>query len=216
MELDDLRSDWEKLSLDQGKQPAHLPDAGVQRHLTPVGRMLRNLRFETILLVVCYGFIIVFYFFAFRGMMQEISWFTIIIGTVFFIYYFNKYRLLKSLENMDGSLRDNVEEKLVRLSRYFRFYVWAGTLLGPITMGFVAWLAWTKVPNINPRNIFFPSEQNPLWKAILVWLCISIPFTVALYYVNRWYKDRLYGRHLRHLQRISNEMREDLSPNLQA
>jgi hypothetical protein len=214
MELDELRSDWKSLSdKEKGAGPAVMPEG--RAHHSPVNLMLRNLRREAFLLLVCYGFVIGFYFLAFRGMMKEISWFTLVVAAVFFIYYYGKSKLLSSLETMDGSLRSNVGVKLDALSRYMRFYVWAGTLLGPITMAFLGWLAWYKLPEISPDNPFFVSGKNPLWKALFNWLAIAVPLTVALYFLNRWYVDRLYGRHLRHLRKIWQEMREDLSPNLQ-
>lgn len=210
MELDELRSDWRSLSdKEGGSKPAEIP-AG-RDHRSPASLMLRNLRIEALFVVLMYGFVIGFYFFSFRGMMSEISWFTLSIGAIFFIYYFGKSRLLRSLGAMDGSLQANVGAKLDALTRYTRFYVWAGTLLGPVTMIFLGWLAWYKIPEISPDNPFFTSEKNPLWRVAFNWLAIAVPLTVALYFINRWYVDRLYGRHLRHLRQIQEEMREDLS-----
>jgi hypothetical protein len=215
MELDELRSDWQSLSgKEQGSKPAGLPATGGHNR-SPISLMLRNLRFEALFVVLVYGFVIGFYFFSFRGMMREVSWFTLFIGALFFFYYLGKTRLLRSLETMDGSLQANIGSKLDALSRYVRFYVWAGTLLGPVTMAFLGWLAWYKIPEISPDNPFFISDRNPLWRVALNWLAISVPLTVGLYFINRWYVDMLYGRHLRHLRRIHEEMREDLSPNLQ-
>ena len=215
MELDDLRSDWQSLSgKDKETPPTGLPASGGD-HRSPASLMLRNLRIEALFVVLMYGFVIAFYFISFRGMMREISWFTLSIAAVFFIYYFGKSRLLRSLETMDGSVQSNVGAKLDALSRYMRFYVWAGTALGPVTMIFLGWLAWYKLPEISPDNPFFRSGSHSLLRVVLNWLAISVPLTIALYYINRWYVDRLYGRHLRHLRRIWEEMREDLSPNLQ-
>ena len=214
MELDELRSDWRSLSgKEQGSKHAGLPAAGGD-HRSPISLMLRNLRIEALFVVLMYGFVIAFYFFSFRGMMREISWFTLSIAAVFFIYYFGKSRLLRSLGSMDGNLHSNVGGKLDALSRYVRFYVWAGTLLGPVTMIFMDWLAWYKLPAISPDNPFFISDHNPFWRVALNWLAVSVPLTIGLYFINRWYVDRLYGRHLRHLRRIHEEMREDLSANL--
>ena len=214
MELEELRSGWRSLA-EKGMvpEPTRIPTG--ERGRSPVQRMLHNLYMEAVFVMILYGFVIAFYLFAFHGAMREISWFTLAIFAVFLIYYIGKARLLRSLGMMDGSLRANVGAKLDALSRYTRFYVWAGTMLGPLTMIFLGWLAWHKIPQISPENMFFISDQNPWWKAMLTWLTLALPLTVALYFINRWYVDRLYGRHLRHLRRIWEEMREDLSTNLQ-
>jgi len=214
MELDDLRSDWKKLAPPDGN--IAVPDLQrVERDLqSPVGKMLRNLRFEAIVLTVTYVLVIGFYFIAFRGWMQEISWFTLSIGLVFAFYYYKKTQLLRSLERMDGTLQANLGQKLDTLSRYIQFYVWAGTLLGPLTMVFIGWLARKKIPEFSPYNIFFPSTQNPIWKAALAWIAGLILITVILYILNVWYVDKLYGKYLRRLRSIHREMNEDETTNL--
>jgi len=214
MELDELRSDWNKLAAPESSLPLPGIRATGRDLLTPAGSMLRNLRFEAIVLSVTYVFVIGFYFIAFRGWMREISWYTLSIGLVFAFYYYKKSSLLRSLGKMEGSLQANLGQKLDTLGRFVRFYVWAGTLLGPLTMAFIGWLAWNKVPDIDPGNLFFPSTQNPLWKAVLAWLISMLLFSVVLYFVNKWYVDRLYGQYLRRLRSIQREMNETETTNL--
>jgi hypothetical protein len=214
MELDELRADWGKLAAPE--KAFLVPDirkAGRDLH-SPVRHMLRNLRFEAILLFVTYLFVIGFYFIAFRGWMKEISWFTLSIGLVFAIYYYKKRLLLKSLERMDGSLQANLGNKLDTLGRYVHFYIWAGTLLGPLTLAFIGWLARKKIPAFSPYNVFFPSAQNPLWKAALAWLIAMLAITAILYVLNKWYVDKLYGKYLRRLRSLHREMNEDETTNL--
>lgn len=214
MELDEMRSDWKRISATADPDAIQRLDTRKGNIHSPVRRMLRNLRIETILMLVTYPIITIVYFFGFRGYMQEISWFTLTIGIIFSIYYYRKNKLLRSLEDMGGSVHDALEGKIHSLDSFMHFYLWAGTALGPITIGFIGWLTWKKLPEIDPHNPFFVSTENPLVKVVLAWIFSVVLVTVVFFILNKWYIQMLYGKHINKLRSILEDMQEEERINL--
>src|SRR5947199_10638493 len=97
MELDQLKSIWQNES-SPSKGSEHMLPMLSRRSNNAIAHMKRNLLFELIAVVLLYGFTIVYYAFAFRGNLSEVSWFMIGIAFFFFIYYYRKNKLLNEME----------------------------------------------------------------------------------------------------------------------
>jgi Flp pilus assembly protein TadB len=209
MELDQWKEIW------QAEPPAKPTDSQKLRALldkksgSPVARMKRNLNAELWIILLTYGAAVIFYFFAFDGRMHEISWFMLFIGGFFVAYYLRKQKLLRELEHLNRQVKSNLERQVDSLERYIRFYLVSGTALVPFSMLFFGWLLHSKARGITTDNIFFPSAYNPLWKAIMAWTALTAAVTIFMYYINKWYVRRLYGRHVEKLRAVLNEMKGD-------
>ena len=49
----------------------------------------------------------------------------------------------------------------------------------------------------------------PWWTNSIYWLLLLAPLTIAVYYLNAWYINKLYGRHIKKLQELLREMDEE-------
>ncbi|MCU0381242.1 MAG: hypothetical protein MUE58_08640 [Chitinophagaceae bacterium] len=209
MELDQWKEIW------QADTSATHTDHQILRALldkksgSPVEKMKRNLNAELWLIIISYGAAILFYFFAFNGRMIEISWFMLMVGAFFIVYYIRKRKLLREMEDLSSHVKSNLEKQVHSLETYIRIYLVGGTALIPISMLFFGWLMYTKSRFISPGNILFPSEQNPLWKVLAAWFMLTALITVVMYYINKWYVRKLYGRHVENLKAVLDEMKGD-------
>jgi Flp pilus assembly protein TadB len=209
MELDQWKEIW------QADMPSVTTDSQKLRALldkksgSPVARMRSNLNAELWIIITTYGAAILFYFFAFDGRMHEISWFMLVIGGFFVAYYISKRKLLREMEDLSSHVKSNLEKQVRSLEQYIRVYLVGGTALVPLSMLFFGWLLYTKARYISPGNIFFPSEQNPMWKVMMAWSVLTIITTIVMYYINKWYVRKLYGRHVEKLREVLAEMKGD-------
>jgi 4-hydroxybenzoate polyprenyltransferase len=209
MELDQWKEIW------QAETPAEQTDSQKLRALldrksgSPVSKIKRNLNAELWVVLVTYGAMVIFYFFAFDGRMNEISWFMLVIAGLFVAYYLRKQKLLREMEYLNRQVKNNLEKQVESLERYIRFYLVSGTALVPFSMVFFGWLLQRKGRLSASDTIFFASEQNPLWRAILAWVVLTSLTTLIMYYINKWYVRKLYGRHVEKLRAILDEMKGD-------
>jgi hypothetical protein len=97
---------------------------------------------------------------------------------------------------MSCEVRSNLAGQLKTLQKYLRFYFWSSTVVVPVSL-FVAF------------DIAIHSDLGPIrqWKIIALFILAAV-LTIAVYFLNRWYIHKLYGRHVRKLQELLREMDE--------
>jgi len=206
MELDQFKSMWQK-EASPPKASEHMLPLLSRRSNNPIARMKRNLLVELIAIVVLYGFTIVYYAVAFRGRLNEVSWFMITIALFFFVYYYRKNKLLNEMECVSCQVKSNLERQVKTLEKYIRFYLIAGTVLIPLTILFFSLILYWKLPVI-PTSVFFPRKGFPVWETTSAWILVVLVSTVLAYYLNKWYVRKLYGNHVKKLKELLAEMDE--------
>jgi hypothetical protein len=207
MELEQWKDIWKSdipaAPTESGDQLKRLLEA---KSSSPVAKMKRNLNIELWLLIIGYGLMIGYYFVAFDGRMNEISWFMLLVAAGFITYYWRKRRLLMEMECLSCEVRSNLERQVRSLEKYIRFYIIAGTALVPLSLLFFGWLFSAKARYLNPDSLFFPSASTSLWIAALAWIGLTVVLTTAIYFLNKWYVRTLYGRHVGKLRKLLDDM----------
>jgi hypothetical protein len=202
MELETLKTLWQEqetppLAESSGEQLLALLQ---RRSGGPIARMRRNLRLEVVLMIVAYIPCIVFYWLAFNGKMAGVSWLFVGALLFFYVYYYRKNQLLKKMQCVSCEVRSNLAGQLKTLRRYIRFYFWASTLIVPV-MVFIAFEI-----ALRGRD---PDQPPFNWgRGLPLLLALIAVTTTIIYYFNRWYINKLYGRHIRKLQDLLREMDE--------
>jgi hypothetical protein len=172
--------------------------------------MKRNLNIELLLIIISYGLMIGYYFFAFDGRMTEISWFMLLIAAGFIAYYWRKRKLLLEMECLSCEVRSNLERQVRSLEKYIRFYLVAGTALVPISLLFFGWLFHVKAWFPDTDSLFFPSATTTVWTAALAWFALTAILTTGLYFLNKWYVRTLYGKHVEKLRKVLDDMDKEV------
>jgi hypothetical protein len=208
MELESLKYIWHSLEAPPAREPDHEALLALleKRSRGPVARMLRNLVGEGILLLVTYIPAILCYWLEFDGRLSAISWLFALVALVFIAYYSRKYRLLKEMQGMtSSSIRSSLALQVETLKKYTRFYLRAGTAVIPVSylLSYVI-IRW-KLPDAGSA-LYHRLHPIPWWSSPVLWLALLAPITIGIYFINAWYINKLYGRHIKKLQELLQEM----------
>ncbi|MGN6492544.1 MAG: hypothetical protein ACTHLE_11155 [Agriterribacter sp.] len=208
MELDELKEIWKQAEATQ-EVPHRSNDEILQMmqepSKSPVAKMRRNLLMELLVVVISVSCVSIYYFTAFEGRLQEVSWAYIVLALLFFGYYYQKNKLLKSMQCVACRVKSNLELQLKTLEKYVKLYLIIGTALIPVMLCFLYYLvlSYKKIPISNSFGMSGNED-----KFTLLYLLFTVTFTVVLYFLNRWYIHFLYGRHISKLKALIREMEE--------
>ncbi|HLO82713.1 MAG TPA: hypothetical protein VK166_17230 [Chitinophagaceae bacterium] len=207
MELEQLKDMWKK------EEPAR-PPRDVQPLLnrksnSPISKMKKHLVMELAAVIIMYGIVIIYFFAAYGGRFSSVSILYLLIGVVFCIYYFKKFRLLNEMECMACQVKTNLSKQLNTLEKYIRFYLIAGTALIPIVLIFFYWFENTYIP--KGREFFFlqPSESVTVLYSLTLFTLITTVATILFYFINKWYVRKLYGKYVDKLKEMLLQMEDD-------
>jgi hypothetical protein len=219
MELDSLKFIWNE----QEMPTVHMPDRSAviallqKKSQGPVARMRRNLAIELTVVILAYTPTILFYWMDFGGRLSPIGWLMLGIMIFFGFYYYRKDKILREMQCVQCEVRSNLERQVKTLQKYCRFYLLVGTFMIP-AMVVLCWLIirWQLPP--APGSGIAYRLLHPHWWASPLWWLWSHPWfwllllgiaTVGSYYLNAWYIDKLYGRHVKKLRDLLQEMNEE-------
>jgi hypothetical protein len=88
------------------------------------------------------------------------------------------------------------------LEKYVRFYFITGTILTPIAYFATAFIVWIKSP------VTAAATRSPDRLEYFLLIGIGLAITVAGYFLNAWYINKLYGRHIKNLKNLLSEIEE--------
>ncbi|HWK06185.1 MAG TPA: hypothetical protein VNS58_21235 [Puia sp.] len=209
MELDSLKYVWH--SLEVGSDQSAGSEAEIiallhKRSRGPIAKMRRNLLGEIILVLATYIPTILFYLLDFEGRLSGIAWLLGLLMAVLAAYYYRKDRLLKEMQCVSCQVKSNLKLQVRTLKKYIRFYILSGTLMIPV-MAILSYLLirW-KYPPPPGAALFYQVSGIAWWQSPLFWIGLLAPLTIGIYYVNVWYVNKLYGRHIKKLQELLEEM----------
>ena len=208
MELEQLKNIWTTNTGPHDKKNEDLLQLLSRPSNSPIAKMKRNLRWELIAVIILYGLTVIYYFFAFEGRMVELSWFMMAIGFFFVIYYYRKNKLLNEMQCVSCRVKSNLELQLKTLEKYIRFYLVAGNILFPLSLLFVGYVGFFLYPErLNtPKTLM----QSPAMQSLAIKYAVVIVFlSIGVFFLNKWYVNRLYGRHIKKLKEILIEMKDD-------
>jgi hypothetical protein len=206
MELDNLKTIWKQADVAGANTSAEeLEQMLSKKSKSPIAKLRHNLFREMLFVVILYSVTIIYYFAKHKGIMLANAWLLIVLGLLYMIFYFSKRRLLKKMECITCEVKSNLSMQLTTLEKFVRLYLIVGTLLMPvilITSGIIGYFYFP-----TPENLPASKEEFfPYYMAGIV--ILSLVFTIPVYFLNKWYVNLLYGRHVKKLREIVNEMNE--------
>lgn len=195
MELESLKYIWQQQEMPPPGEPNREEWRALlqKRSEGPVSRMRRNLRREAIVLFISYVPVILWYWFDFGSRLSAISWIFLGLLILFGVYYYRKDRLLRKMLCVSCEVRSNLQQQVTTLKKFVRFYLWTSTAMVPLVFVFMYWLIRHQFPA--------KGMGNPYLLLILLML-----FAVGFYFFNARYVNKLYGRHIKKLQELLQEM----------
>jgi hypothetical protein len=209
MELDELKEIWKDAGEKNGPRPGNteILDMLSKSSKSPVAKMMHNVLVEMILIIVLFGGVAVFYFFAFKGRFISISWLYIATACLSTFYYYRKWKLLHEMQCVACQVKSNLQLQVKTLEKYIRFYLIAGTAIVPLLFIFFGVLFYLSFPS-GRFDPLFPPLYTAFGKKWIIWALSQSAFTAFVYLANRWYINKLYGRHIRKLKELICQMEE--------
>lgn len=212
MELENLRTIW---LVSMERVPAHMQHEEQIRALLGrrsqglVAKMKRNLFGELILVLGIYIPAILFYFFGFGGKGREMGEVLLLLIAFFTGYYYRKNKLLNDMQCPGCAVRSNLKRQVTALEKYVRFYTIVGTILVPVMAVGSFFVSSRNFSTASTGLVPWSLTSFRDWKAL--WICAMglISVTIVSYYANVWHINRLYGRHIKKLRELLQEMNEE-------
>lgn len=199
MELDDLKQLWQQQPTEQPADTAALQQMLLQRSKGPIARIRRNLTRELWVVMVTYALGVGFYVFVDRSRYWNVALFLVVIALLFVIYYIKKRRLLREMENVSGQVKTTLERQVKVLGSYVRFYFVSGTIGTPLAFLFALLMVQSRMPLGIPVDLY---TGWPFWVGMLL-------LTVVSYFLNKWYVNKLYGKHVEKLKQLISQLESD-------
>lgn len=222
MDLDNLKEIWKDLDekdLHPAKREGIVPVvtsheeeiAAIlrKRSQNPIAKIKRNLATELTVIIVLYSVTIWYYITAWKGQYWELAVLLSIIGLSFVVYYFRKNKLLKEMQRVDCEVKSNLEQRLHTLEKYVRFYFVSGTVLTPAAYFVAGLIVFFKTP---PRST---DKIPPMFTHItghdyfVLFTVLGVALAIGSYFLNIWYVNKLYGKHINKLKNLLNQMEEN-------
>jgi hypothetical protein len=206
MELEALKSAWKEVGSSTASTSAQeLEQMLSKKSKSPIAKLKRNLFWELMVVVVMYGGTIIYYLVQNQTGMLYLALMMAVLGALYGWYYITKRKLLLNMECVTCEVKSNLSTQLITLEKLLKLYLWAGTLLVPVILIISGMIVYFTSP--LPKDA--PLSKGPFFIYFFIaLLIISLVFTVPVFFLNKWYINLLYGRHVKKLRQIVNEMNE--------
>ena len=205
MELDDLRRQWQQPdpAASPPVSPAQLGGLLAQDSDSLVEKMRHSARRE---LVFTIGFTVVaagvYHWYRQPIVQLQVYLFVPLLGILYY-YFYRKLKMLRAMAGAEGHVRGHLQRLCSGLRALLRFYYG----LTMVTVPVAALLSLAILVNMEMAR---PGPFRP--KAMLaiggfVLYCLAVGWGISR--ATRWYLQRLYGRHLDHLETNLHELRDE-------
>ena len=206
MELENLKTIWKDVGTKTAATSAEELELLLsKKSKSPIAKLKRNLFWEMLAVVVTYGGTIIYYLLQNQTGMLYLALLMGVLGALYGWYYFTKRRLLLNMECVTCEVKSNLSTQLVTLEKLLKLYLWAGTLLVPVILMVSGVIVYFTSP--LPKDVPLSKEAFFIYFFIALFI-LSLAFTIPVFFLNKWYINLLYGRHVKKLRQIVNEMNE--------
>lgn len=206
MELDNLKTIWKDVgAAATSTSVEELQLLLSKKSKSTIAKMKHNLFMEMAGVVVLYTAAVLYYFLTYKGLMLVPAWLLIAVGLFYMGFYLRKRKLLQQMECVTCEVKSNLNTQLTTLEKYVRFYFVSGTLLFPVAVIITSVVFYLGTPHAPDTSV---TKQTMFFYFLLRVVLISLALTVPIYFINKWYVNKLYGQHVKKLRAIVNEMNE--------
>jgi hypothetical protein len=202
MELEKLKELWD----DSSNSSLPINEEGLSKILNqdsrrPIALIKRNLKLEVLFVILFYGFVI---WLISNQVDSNLLYFDILllilVGMLFCVYAFYKYKLLNKMECLACEVKSNLNLQLNSLEKLVKLYFKVaniGVVFVYLIAGAISYL------EAKGDIVHFPHALE-----LIIFLSIGVIISIINYYSSRWYIFNLYGKHIQKLKNILYEMDE--------
>lgn len=202
MELDDLKSIWQKKQSYPAKQADEIAVMIKGNSNSIVAKLKRSVWFELTITIV-FGLIMLYFSFTLRsGAMKWSIISLLILFLAYMVYYVKKLQLLNHFDPSQQNIRENLENLIADLKAYLHFYRSSYLIFYPVY--FVLGILFAAIERGFDNFLHRLSEPEIILRLAFA---TAIILAVALFFTN-WYLKKLYGNHLDKLQDLLRDLKD--------
>lgn len=202
MELDDLKSIWQKTQSYPAKQADEIAAMIKGSSNSIVAKLKRSVWFELTLTIV-FGVIMLYFSFTLpSGAMKWSIVSLLLLFLAYLIYYVKKIQLLNHFDPSHQNIRENLENLINDLKAYLQFYKTSYLVLYPVY--FVLGILFAAIERGWDNFLSRLTEPEIILRLLLT---TAVLITASLLFTN-WYLKKLYVNHLVKLQDLLRDLRD--------
>jgi hypothetical protein len=197
MELDDLKQTWQESQL---TKPSNTNIMELIQHKSygPLAALKKAFRKQILLMIILPAYVVLTNTDDVGHALKSVmlwAYIAFVLGVIVFTYY--NYRIVSKMESMDNLVKTNLEQQVNLLQTRMK---WKKTGL-MIALLFFILLAET-VPYFQHYRML------DKWHSVApgIRFLSYVSFLILQSFISTWVNERRYGRHLRYLKELANEM----------
>ena len=197
MELDDLKQTWQQ---SQSTKPSNtnIMELIQNKSNGPVAALKKAFRKHILLMIILPAYVIITNTEDLNHALRIImlwAYVAFFLGVIVFTYY--NYRMVSKMESMDNLVKTNLEQQVNLLQTRMK---WKKTGLT------IALLFFILLAEVVPYFQHYRMSDKWLTVAPAIRFLSYASFLIFQYFFSNWVNERRYGRHLRYLKELADEM----------
>ncbi len=201
-DLDKLKSIWQSASGYTGKDKEEIARMLQGESASIVSRLKRNVWFELLFTLITGVALIYIGLTSDNNRLSLMIALLMIIYLIYLLYYIRKLRLLNRFSITEGNIKNNLQHLTGALQGYLNFYKLSYIILYPLFFVTGLWIAARDVG----VDEFLKRFSDAVY--LLRFLLLTALLMGGVYALTNWYLKKLYGNHLKRLQRLLKEFDE--------
>ncbi|MDV7695563.1 hypothetical protein N6B72_01400 [Chryseobacterium soli] len=200
MELDTLKNSWNTISVDVNRDQFDIISATKKEMKSPLAGLKKKVQKQIKILPLLFAFLVVIAVKMPEAQHNILIWMGLVILPLTTIYYYFNLKLITDLEEVNGSVKDDIQNKIKKLISTNRIYLIVNRVIFALLIigieGLIRNSRLDLVPGLETlKNIVFPLR-------VLIYAGIF-----GLHYVVSKYTFTYYfGKYIRQLKNILTEM----------
>jgi hypothetical protein len=197
MELDDLKQTWQQ---SQSIKPSNtnIMELIQQKSYGPLAALKKAFRKHILLMIVLPAYVIITNTDDLNHALKSVmlwAYIAFFLSVIVFTYY--NYRMVSKMESMDHLVKANLEQQVNLLQTRMK---WKKNGLT------IALLFFILLAEIVPYFQHYRMSDKWLTVAPAIRFLSYASFFIFQHFISTWVNERRYGRHLRYLKELVNEM----------
>jgi glucan phosphoethanolaminetransferase (alkaline phosphatase superfamily) len=193
MELDDLKRNWEDINKQQVASPVIKNTITRDRYNDPVFKLKQRFKKGLVVIPVIMAIALI----EMRGagiFILLLKWWMVLFTLTAVFYFYLNYRMMVRMQKMDTSVKNNLQEKLVFLKKGIK---WRLLISRAFILAFIGILEVRS--HVKPTGGLWDTPYRFLFYAGIFLL---------FYLVTKFAVAHRYGKHIDHLEAISQDLEE--------
>jgi hypothetical protein len=201
MELDTLKNSWNTISVDVNQDQFDIISATKREMKSPLANLKKKAEKQIKILPVLFAFLVVIVVKIPQAHDNFLIWMALIIVPLITIYYYFNLKLITDLEEVNGSVKDDIQIKIKKLVNSNRTYLIATRVI------FALLIITAELMIRNHKSDLIPGLETMKNSIFPVRVLIYTGIFGLHYGISRYTFNLYFGKYIKQLKSILTEMR---------